>query len=61
MVRARLLRLAERRARLTERAHLERESLAALVARTDGASDLAASALNTSCVAWFAPGGRRRA
>ena len=42
--RARLLQLAERRARLTERARLDRESLAELVARTDGASDLAASA-----------------
>jgi hypothetical protein len=38
MTRARLLRLAERRARLTERARAEREALAALVARGDGAA-----------------------
>lgn len=45
--RARLLRLAERRTRLTEQAGFERESLAALVARTDSASDLAAGLFAT--------------
>jgi hypothetical protein len=43
-VRTRLLQLAERRAKLTEKARLERESLATLVAHTDGVSDFAASA-----------------
>lgn len=41
-MRARLLRISERRARLVARAHVERESLAALVARTDGAADMLA-------------------
>ena len=45
-VRSHLLRLAERRARLVERAQTERESLAALLARGDGAAD------------WLAAGGR---
>ena len=44
MVRARLVQLAERRARLIDRARVDREALAGLVARTDGASDLAAHA-----------------
>jgi len=37
MMRARLLLLAERRAKLAARASVERESLAAFMARTDGA------------------------
>ena len=45
MMRARLLLLAEQRARLAARAGVERESLAALAARTDGAVHLASGAL----------------
>jgi len=44
-MRARLLALAERRARLTALAGAERESLAAFVARTDGAVGKVAGAL----------------
>ena len=40
MTRARLIRLAERRARLVERAKAERESVAALVARADDAASV---------------------
>jgi hypothetical protein len=45
MMRARLLLLAERRAQLAARANTERESIAALVARSDGPARLANSAL----------------
>lgn len=45
MIRARLLLLAERRARLTARANTERESLAAFVARSDGAVRFASETL----------------
>ena len=47
MVRRRLLQLAERRARLAERARAERESLAALVARSDEASRVVSRVLGT--------------
>jgi len=46
MMRVRLLQLAERRARLAVRANAERESLAVLVARSDGAVRVATGALN---------------
>ena len=45
MMRARLLAIAERRARLAVRANSERESLAALMAHTDGPVRMAATAL----------------
>jgi hypothetical protein len=45
MMRARLLLLAERRARLAARASAERESLAAYMARTDGPVRVATRAL----------------
>jgi len=45
MTRARLLALAERRARLSSRANIERESIAALVARSDGLARSGAGAL----------------
>ena len=47
MVRGRLLQLAEKRARLAERARTERESLAALVARGDEASRVVSRVLGT--------------
>jgi hypothetical protein len=43
MTRARLLRISERRARLIERAHAEREALAGHLARTDAAAGLFAA------------------
>lgn len=45
MMRSRLLLLAERRARLAARAGAERESLAAFMARSDGAVRMASRAL----------------
>lgn len=44
-MRTRLVQLAERRARLLERAGAERESLAAMVARTDAAAGFASGTL----------------
>lgn len=46
MTRERLIQLAERRARLVERAQAERESLAALVERTDEAASWLGTARN---------------
>lgn len=45
MIRARLLLLAERRARLSVRASAERDSIAEFVERTDGAARMAAGVL----------------
>jgi len=45
MIRARLLLLAERRARLSARAGAERESIAGFVAQSDGAFRMAAGVL----------------
>ncbi len=45
IARSRLLQLAERRARLHEKARSEREALAAMMARTDAAAEFVSSAL----------------
>lgn len=47
-MRERLLALAERRARLAARAQSERESMAALIARTDAVASLAVSVLHAA-------------
>lgn len=48
MMRERLVALAERRAHLIVRAQAERETTAALLARTDGAASLATSVIRTA-------------
>lgn len=47
-MRERLVALAERRARLIVRAQAERETVAALLARTDGVASLAVSVIRTA-------------
>jgi hypothetical protein len=48
MMRERLVALAERRAHLVARAQVERATIGALLARTDGAASLAASVIRTA-------------